>query len=48
VTRLEQSEIDALWAKEAEDRLEALEQGELRVISAAEVFSDIRPQIADA
>jgi putative addiction module component (TIGR02574 family) len=30
--------IDELWAREAEDRIDAFEAGELEAISAAEVF----------
>jgi len=32
------SEIDELWAKEAEARIDALNRGELRKVSADEVF----------
>ena len=31
-------EIEKLWSKEVEDRIEALERGELRTISAEEFF----------
>ncbi len=34
--------IDALWAEEAEDRLEAFERGDIPTIAAKEVFEDIR------
>lgn len=34
-------EIDALWAREAEDRLDAYERGELKARPAAEVFDKI-------
>jgi putative addiction module component (TIGR02574 family) len=30
--------IDALWAAEAEDRLEAFEQGEIKAVSADDAF----------
>ncbi len=31
-------EIDSLWAKEAEDRIDAYERGEMRSLPAQEVF----------
>ena len=31
-------EIEKLWAKEAEERIDALERGQLRTISAEEFF----------
>ena len=31
-------EIEKLWAKEVEDRIDALERGDLRTISAEEFF----------
>ncbi len=37
----ERQRIDALWAQEAEDRLEAFERGEIKTISAKEVFGKI-------
>ena len=33
--------IDALWAQEAEDRIDAFERGELSTIPAREVFAEI-------
>jgi len=33
--------IDKLWANEAEDRLDAYENGEIKTISSSEVFSKI-------
>jgi putative addiction module component (TIGR02574 family) len=36
--------IDQLWAKEAEDRLEAYDRGELSAVPAAEVFARIERQ----
>jgi len=33
--------IDELWAQEAEDRLDAFERGEIKAISAKEVFDEI-------
>jgi len=33
--------IDALWAKEAESRIDAFERGEIDTISAKEVFEKI-------
>jgi len=38
----EQSEIDVLWAQEAEERLDAFEEGRLKAVPAAEVFRGIR------
>ena len=39
--------IDALWAKEAEDRIDAFERGKMSTVPAREVFAEIeknRPQ----
>ena len=39
--------IDALWAQEAEDRIDAFERGEMSTIPAKEAFEEIeknRPQ----
>ncbi len=36
--------IDALWAKEVEDRIDAFERGEIATISAEEVFAKIEKQ----
>ena len=39
--------VDALWAVEAEDRIDAFERGEMSTIPAKEVFAEIeknRPQ----
>ena len=33
--------IDEMWAREAEDRIDAYEQGEMKAISAKEVFERI-------
>jgi putative addiction module component (TIGR02574 family) len=38
----DQEEIDRLWAREAEARIAALERGEMRELSAEEVFSSLR------
>ncbi len=35
-------EIDALWEKEAERRIEQIDKGEVVLIPAEKVFSDIR------
>lgn len=35
--------IDALWAREAEDRLAAFEAGRMPAIAAEEVFADAEP-----
>lgn len=37
-----QREIDNLWAEEAEDRIDAYEKGEIKVISGKEVFRKLR------
>ncbi|MCX5644736.1 MAG: addiction module protein [Phycisphaerae bacterium] len=37
-------DIDAAWAREAEDRLDALEQGKIGVSPASEVFREIDQQ----
>jgi putative addiction module component (TIGR02574 family) len=34
--------IDELWAKEAEDRLDAYDRGEIKAVSAQEAFNAIR------
>ena len=34
------AQIDALWAREAEDRISAFERGEMEAISADEVFAE--------
>ena len=34
-------EIDALWAKEAEDRIDAYDQGKIKATPATEVFRKI-------
>jgi putative addiction module component (TIGR02574 family) len=33
--------IDALWAEEAEDRIDAFERGEMTAIPAKDIFSEI-------
>jgi len=33
--------IDALWAEEAEDRIDAFERGEMAAIPAKDVFAEI-------
>jgi len=33
--------IDALWAQEAEDRIDAFERGEMTAIPAKDIFSEI-------
>ena len=39
------NEIDALWAKEAEDRIDAYDQGKIKAIPASRVFERInRPK----
>ncbi|MEX0959211.1 MAG: addiction module protein [Burkholderiales bacterium] len=38
-------EIEALWAKEAEERLAAYDRGEIEAIDAEEVFAEIRERL---
>ena len=38
------SELDKLWAQEAEDRIDAYDRGELESVSAEEVFARIERQ----
>jgi putative addiction module component (TIGR02574 family) len=38
--------IDELWAREAEDRLDAYDRGELKAVSAEEVFNRIKERRA--
>ena len=40
------SRIDELWAREAEDRLDAYDRGELKAVSAEEVFNRIKQRRA--
>jgi len=37
-------EIDAAWAKEAEDRIDAYERGQIESVPAEEVFKEIDRQ----
>ena len=37
-------EINALWATEAEDRIDAYEQGKIKAIPASQVFEKINSQ----
>lgn len=39
-------EIDELWLREAEDRLDAYDRGELKAVPAEEVFARINQQRA--
>lgn len=39
-----QKAIDKLWADEVEDRIEAYEKGEIKVISGKEIFRELRPK----
>jgi len=36
--------IDALWAREAEDRLDAYKRGEIRAVSLADVMAKYTPK----
>ncbi len=36
-----QEGIDALWGKEAEERLDAFDRGEIKAISAKQVFEQV-------
>ena len=38
--------IDELWAREAEDRLDAYDRGELKAVPAEEVFNRIKQRRA--
>jgi putative addiction module component (TIGR02574 family) len=38
--------LDELWAREAEDRLDAYERGDLKAVPAEEVFDRIRQRRA--
>jgi len=38
---ISQNKIDKLWAKEAEDRINAFERGKIKIITAKEVFNKI-------
>jgi len=42
--RPSREEIDALWAKEAEDRIDAYDQGKIKAIPASQVFEKINRQ----
>lgn len=37
--------LDELWAREAEDRLDAYDRGELKAVPAGEVFSRIERRV---
>jgi len=39
-----QKEIDRLWADEVENRIDAYERGELKVIPGQEVFRRLKPK----
>ena len=39
-----QREIDQLWAKEVEDRIDAYEKGKLKAIPGTEVFRRLKPR----
>ena len=38
---ISQDKIDKLWAKEAENRINAFEQGKIKTVTAQEVFNKI-------
>ena len=38
------NEIDALWAEEAEDRIDAYDQGQIKAVPASRVFEKIAKQ----
>lgn len=42
--RPSREKIDALWAKEAEDRIDAYDQGKMKAIPASQVFEKINRQ----
>jgi putative addiction module component (TIGR02574 family) len=37
-----QKEIDALWAAEAESRIDAFDRGEIKAVSSSEVFRRLK------
>jgi putative addiction module component (TIGR02574 family) len=39
-------DVDVLWAREAEDRLDAYDRGELKAVPAEEVFTRIKQRRA--
>ena len=39
---IKQAEIDALWAEEAEKRVQAIEQGQVKLIPGEQVFRSLR------
>ena len=39
------AEVDALWAKEAEERLAAYDRGEIEAIDAELVFAELRDRL---
>jgi len=39
-----QQRVDSLWAAEAEDRLDALDRGEIQTLSARDVFDEVSKQ----
>ena len=41
-----QSDVDKLWAKEAERRIKELDKGEAQGIPGAQVFSEIRSSLS--
>lgn len=38
------SDVDKLWAREVEDRIDAFEQGKIETVSSDEVFEDIEKE----
>ena len=41
-----QSDVDKLWAKEAERRIKELDEGKIQGIPGAQVFSEIRSSLS--
>lgn len=39
---VQQAEIDAIWAEEAEKRVQAVEQGQVTLIPGEQVFQELR------
>lgn len=39
---LQQAEIDAIWAEEAEKRVQAVKQGQVTLIPGEQVFQELR------
>ena len=47
LTESDREEIDALWAREAEDRIDAYEQGKITSVPGEQVFQNILNEAND-